>query len=106
MSEDHMSIEASAKSLLVLDPTTDPEVVEVSTAVRPASLDGKILGVLDNAKPNSDRILHEVARLLGIKYKVVRVVERRKPNASRGAPKELLDELAREAQFVVTGVGD
>ncbi|MFC1982274.1 hypothetical protein ACFLV5_00555 [Chloroflexota bacterium] len=70
------------------------------------SLDGRVLGILDNSKPNSDRILDMVAKFLGDKYKLAGVVKRRKSGAGWGTPNELLDELAKESQFVITGVGD
>lgn len=94
------------KKLLVLDPTTEPEKVEASMAPRLPGLDGKVLGLLDNSKPNSDRILDMVAGILGSRYKLAGVVKRRKPGPGRGAPKEMLDELASESNFVIAGVGD
>ena len=66
----------------------------------------KVLGILDNAKPNADRRLDMVAELIAKKYERAGVVKRRKPGASRGAPQEILDELARECDFVIVGVGD
>jgi hypothetical protein len=101
-----MAVDKLAKKLVVLDPTAEPEAVEASIAPRLPSLDGKVLGILDNAKPNSDRILDMVAKLLGNKYKLAAIVKRRKHSPSRGVPTELIDELSKECHFVVTGVGD
>ncbi len=96
----------NADKLVVLDPTCEPETEAAMTASRLASLDGKVVGLLDNAKPNSDRILDMVASLLGEKYRLAGIVRKRKRNASEPAKQELLEEMARECQYVITGVGD
>lgn len=101
-----MAVETIAKELLVLDPTTGPEPVQATMASRPATLDGKVLGLLDNGKPNSDKILDKVAELLAEKYKLAGVVKKRKLNATKEAPDEMLDEMAEECQFAIVGVGD
>ncbi|MFC1904459.1 hypothetical protein ACFLXT_01640 [Chloroflexota bacterium] len=101
-----MSIETLVKGLLVLDPTTEPEPMQATIAVRPHTLDSKVVGLLDNAKPNSDRILDMVGELLAKKYHLARVVKVRKPSATRGAPQEMLDEMAEECNVAIAGVGD
>ncbi len=65
-----MAVEGLAKKLVVLDPTGESEVVETAMASRLHSLDHKVLGILDNAKPNSNRILDMVAALLRDKYEL------------------------------------
>ena len=101
-----MAVETLVKELWVLDPTTEPDPLEASAAPRLDTLNNKVLGILDNAKPNADRILDMVAELIAKKYELAGLVKRRKPGASRGAPQEILDELARECDFVIVGVGD
>jgi hypothetical protein len=101
-----MVVETKVKGLWVLDPSTEPDPVEASMAPRLDTLDGKVVGTLDNTKPNADRLLDMVAGILSEKYQIAGVVKRRKPGPSGGAPPDILDELARECDFVIAGIGD
>ena len=94
------------QELLVLDPTTEPETVEVIMAPRPDTLRGKVLGILDNSKPNAGKILEILAKTLTEMFSLSDVVIQRKLIPSRGAPDEILDEMARQCDFIITGVGD
>ena len=101
-----MAIETLVKELWVLDPTTRPEPAEATMAPRLDTLEGKMVGLLDNGKPNSDRILNLVGEMLAKRYNLAGVVRRRKSNASKGVPQEIVDEMAEECDFAITGVGD
>jgi hypothetical protein len=89
-----------------------PEGKAQSSAARVASLPqfgdlrGKVVGLLDNSKPNADKLAERFAELLKEKYGVARVISRRKITAQQGAPKEYLDELAAQADIVLSGLGD
>jgi hypothetical protein len=69
-------------------------------------LNGKIVGLLDNSKPNADRLAERFAELLREKFGVAGVIKRRKITAQQGAPKQDLDELAAQADFILSGLGD
>ncbi len=101
-----MAVKALVKELWILDPTTQPETVPARMAIRPDTLDGKVAGLLDNSKPNANKILDLVVKLVAKKYDLAGVVRRRKLTASKGAPQELLDEMAEECHFAIVGVGD
>jgi hypothetical protein len=90
----------------MLDPTVAPEPDEVSVAKRIDSLDDRVLGLLANGKVNADRLLELVRDSLGARYRLREVIVRTKPSASRVATTEVLDELARECDAVVTAIGD
>ena len=78
-------------------------------AIAPAglpSLAGAVVGFIDNAKPNFDHLVDDVAALLASQYGVKRIVKRRKQSASLPAPEPLVRELAAECDLVVTGSGD
>lgn len=89
-----------------------PEGKAQASAARVASLPkfpdlrGKVVGFLDNSKPNADKLAERFAQLLKEKYGVAGLISRRKLTAQQGAPKEFLDELAAQADFVLTGLGD
>jgi hypothetical protein len=93
-------------SFAVFDPTEGPAAKAFVPASRPASLAGKVVGILDNGKPRSDLLLREVQELLRSEAGVAEFVVLRKASAYRPAPDEQLDELARRAHAVVAGIGD
>ena len=101
-----MAEEALVEGLLILDPTTGPEPMQVAMAVRPDTLDGKVVGFLDNGKDNADKLLDLVAEIVAKRHKLAGAVRRRKPNGSKGAPPEMLDEMAEECDVAIVGVGD
>jgi len=90
----------------VFDPTDGPVAKTFAPAVRPASLAGKVVGILDNGKAKSDLLLREIQNLLRSEAGVADVVMVRKPSAYRPAPDEQLDDLARRADAVIAGIGD
>ncbi len=93
-------------SFPVFDPTDGPVAQAFTPAPRPASLAGRVVGILDNGKPKSDLLLREVQELLRSEAGVADFVVVRKASAYRPAPEVELDELARRVHAVVTGIGD
>lgn len=71
-----------------------------------ADLGGAVVGFIDNAKPNFDHLVDDLAEMLVSRYGVRRIVKRRKPSASVPARPEILDELAGECDVVIAGSGD
>ena len=94
--------------VIVLSP--EGKAQSSAARVRPlprfSELRGKTVGLLDNSKPNADKLGECFAGLLKERFGVAKVVTRRKISAQAGAPKEYLDELAAEADFVLSGLGD
>lgn len=68
--------------------------------------DGIRLGVLDNSKGNADHLLNFIVAGLRKEFKVSSVVAKRKPASSRPATDQMLDELAKEADLVVSAMAD
>lgn len=98
-----------AATVTLYDPTAprrDPE--QATGALDPvlASLAGRVVGFIDNAKPNFHVLADDLGDLLVTKYGVARVVKRRKPSASIGATSDVLAELADTCDVVITGSGD
>ncbi|MBO0885921.1 MAG: hypothetical protein J2O38_00900, partial [Acidimicrobiales bacterium] len=79
---------------------------EASLAPRTGDLHGGRLGLLDNTKPNANRLLDEVGALLEQKLAPAQLVRRVKPTMSLPGPDALLDELAAQCDAVVVAVGD
>ena len=70
------------------------------------TLDGVRLGLLGNSKLNADAVLLAIGDLLKEQYAVQSVFMRSKPTFSKPAPEELIDEIVKIADVVLTGVGD
>ncbi|MBI4195474.1 MAG: hypothetical protein HY526_10390 [Betaproteobacteria bacterium] len=71
-----------------------------------ARLSGAVVGFIDNAKPNFNHLVDDLAALLASKYGVARVIKRRKPSASIAARPEIVEELVDQCDVVITGSGD
>jgi hypothetical protein len=69
-------------------------------------LSGKVIGFIDNSKPNFNHLVEELSPILMAKYGVKSVIRQRKRSASQGAPEAVLDELVQKADAVITGSGD
>ncbi|HLZ62916.1 MAG TPA: hypothetical protein VKR06_38700 [Ktedonosporobacter sp.] len=92
------------EKLIVLDPTLEVQVAHSERAPRPPQL--HTLGLVDNGKPNSDKLLRQVAALLSEQYPAIEIKYYRKPGAYRPAPVALLDQVAAECDTVLVGIGD
>jgi hypothetical protein len=92
-------------TLKVLDPRLSAEGEAARLAPPLASLDGALVGLLDNAKIGTARFYDYLETMLRERYRVREVIRRRKPDSSRPAPPELLGELSA-ADAIVSGIGD
>jgi hypothetical protein len=72
----------------------------------PVKLGGAVVGFIDNAKPNFHHLVDDLAELLTSKYDVQRIITRRKPSASVPATPDVVAELAKACDVVITGSGD
>ena len=93
-----------AEPFVVLDPTLEVEAAKVERAPRVAEV--KRIGLLDNGKPNSEKVLQMVAAKVAEAYPGVQVTYYRKPGAYRPAPSALLDQVAVENDVALVGIGD
>jgi hypothetical protein len=89
-----------------LDPTGGLEVAAHPLAARLDTLQGKRLGIVDNGKTNADKFLTMVAEELEELYGVAEFKMLRKRDLSQPAPRELIEELAADTDFAITGIGD
>jgi len=93
-------------SMQIYDPTA-PEQGEAKQVRRALDgLRGKVLGFIDNAKPNFNHLVDDVAQVLEDKYGVTRVIKGAKRGAAIPAPGTLVEELAEKCDAVITGSGD
>ena len=71
-----------------------------------AGLAGKVVGFIDNAKPNFGLLADDLGELLVKNYGVARVMKHRKPAASVPARAQVIEEFSAECDVVITGSGD
>jgi hypothetical protein len=95
-----------SESMLVYDPVA-PCLTQPQQSRRPLDgLTGKVIGFIDNSKPNFNFLVDNVSQLLIEKHGVNSVIKRRKRSASQGAPEAIMNELVAQCDAIVTGSGD
>ena len=93
-------------TLEVLHPAGDVQKLAELQCNPVPPLQGCRLVILDNSKPNFLRLTTLVAEKLRAECGVGRFTHFRKDNPAVGARPELLDEIARSADLVMTGSAD
>ena len=102
-------VSSTISTIEVLDPSVPPREAKFALAARPNSLNGKVLGLLNNKKPHAEVLLEKIASLLSEKNEFSDiVVEGKVPLAFReeSQAKEFIDKLAAKCDVVVNGVSD
>ena len=87
-----------------LDPTGFVHQVERQLTPRLDSIVGKVAGLLDNGNDTSSYFFTSLAEMLERDYGVSQVVLRTKFTSTRPAESQLIDEIEREADFLIAGV--
>ena len=92
---------------IVFDPVAPAGTAVDSAAFRPlASLEGKVVGFIDNSKPNFSFLADDLGEFLMAKYGVKKIVRHRKPTASVSASPQVFADIKKECDLVITGSGD
>ncbi len=94
------------KEKRLLDPTTSPEKRVFHYARRPDTLVGKRVGLVDNTKFNSDKLLWKIGSILEEQHGVKGSLIRRKRGPSAPAHEEILNELGKECDMIIAGIGE
>lgn len=87
-----------------LDPTNERATITRTLAERPASLDGKVVGLVDIIKPRGDVFLDRLETLLT--ERGLRTLRFRKPTFTKVAPVDLRHEIATKCDVVVEALAD
>ena len=90
----------------ILDPTVEPRRQPLTYVARPDSLKGKRIGLVENTKYNSDKLLVKIGDILVHDYGAAGARMWRKRNASVPAHEEIIEEVRKTCDVVVAGVGD
>ncbi len=92
--------------LITLDPRGGSMRENTGIAQRPGTLDGLVIGLLSNNKPNSELLLRDVANLVKKQYAVKDVVEANKDSHRIPAPAEMIAELADQCDVVIAATAE
>jgi len=93
-------------SMIILDPSAPAQEAATGGGWSLTGLQGKTVGFIDNAKPNFNNLVDEIAALLTAQHGVARVVKERKRAASIPVERGVLEALTAECDLVITGSGD
>ena len=69
------------------------------------SLEGKVIGIIDNGQANSTTMFQELAKLIQENFNTREVIFKTKPTHMQGAPKAMMEEIVNRCDAVITGLG-
>ncbi|HEY5627427.1 MAG TPA: hypothetical protein VIR79_05740 [Nitrospira sp.] len=92
-------------TLRMLDPraSVNPEDRPVVPGLE--TLEGKVIGIIDNGQSNSTAMFQELAALLQKKFQPDEVIFKTKPTHMQGAPHAMMEEMVNRCDAVITGLG-
>jgi hypothetical protein len=90
----------------ILDPAGQVQKLAALQCNPVVLLKGRRLAILDNAKPNFQRLATLVAEKLRDDCSLEGIAYFRKENPAVGASPKLLDQIAQSADLVLTGSAD
>lgn len=93
-------------TIQILDPRAEDVAEELGLSPKLPSLQGKVVGLLENRKFHADNFLQELQEVLVRNYGVKRVVYATKFSYSAPCAPETLDSLVAECDVVVHGIAD
>lgn len=92
--------------LIVFNPTSGSSLKSIRMARREKSLEGSILGLIDNGKKNSDTVLKFIEQKLKETYKIKEVMIHKKASFSHAIEEAEARILSEKCDFIISGIGD
>jgi len=92
-------------TLKMLDPRGSINLKDRPLVPGADTLEGKVIGIIDNGQSNSTTMFQELAKLIAEKFHPREVVFRTKPSHMQSAPKALMEDFVRRCDVVITGLG-
>jgi hypothetical protein len=90
----------------LLDPTREIGSGLMIYAARPSTLQGKTVGLIENTKYNSDRVLEMIGQILVEEYGVAKTKLYHKHYSSVPAHEAIITDVRDTCDFMIAGVGD
>ena len=94
------------KNLQVFNPTTEAKEKKITYVLRPDSLRNARIGLVENTKLNSDKVLLKIANILEQEYGAQGHTIRRKQASSVPVQEEIITEYKTKCDVVIAGIGD
>jgi hypothetical protein len=98
--------EKTMGKLDIFDPTTKAKEETIAFVPRPESLRNLRIGLVDNTKYNSDKLLLKIATILEKEHGAKNHVIRSKHNASAPVHDEIIKEFTANCDVAIAGIGD
>jgi hypothetical protein len=92
-------------TLKMLDPRASVNTKDRPLVAGLDTLEGKVIGIIDNGQANSTTMFQELAKLLEKKYRPAEVLFKTKPTHMQGAPKSIMVEFVSRCDAIITGLG-
>ena len=92
-------------TLKMLDPRASVNLTDRPLVPGLDTLEGKVIGIIDNGQANSTTMFQELAKLIQEKYRPAEVLSRTKPTHMQGAPKPMMEDFVSRCDAVITGLG-
>ena len=90
----------------IFDPTTEVKAQSIAFVPRPSSLLNLRIGLVENTKYNSDKLLLKIALILETEYGAKSHTLRRKRTSGSPVDQEVLEEFSTQCDVALAGVGD
>ena len=90
----------------VLSPAAVMKGTAVPLATRVPTLEGRVVGLLNNSKSGTRPFLDRVEELLRREHGVSRIIRYDKKAAALPLPDEMLEAATRECDVVINGIAD
>jgi hypothetical protein len=95
-----------SSTISVLDPTAPYRTEDLQKRHALDRLAGKVVGFVDNGKPNFNFLVDDLSEQLVAHYGVKSVIKHQKRQASSPASDEVMNDLSERCDLVDTGTGD
>jgi len=92
-------------TLRILDPRQSAQGEALRMAPPLASLNGAVVGMIDNAKIGTERLFDFIEEMLRKEHGVRECIRRRKTDASRPVPPPMLAQMSG-ADAILSAIGD
>ncbi len=97
---------AEGRTIQILDPCPEDVPEEVGLSRQLSSLEGKVVGLLENRKHHADSFLLELQKVLEQEYRAKKVVYNTKFSFSTPCAEETLSAMVEECDAVVHAIAD
>lgn len=97
---------AETRTIQILDPRPEDIPEEIGLSGRLPTLEGKVIGLLENRKYHADTFLLELQKVLEKDYGARKVVYARKFTFSAPCADDTINSLVEQCDAVIHGIAD